>query len=318
METLISNDLGKAEFFLKRGDLVAVPTETVYGLAACYNNKSAIQNIFKVKNRPAYDPLILHASDLTMIKSLIVKEFPPMAEKLAEKFWPGPLSMVLPKNEKIDPVITAGLDTVALRIPQHKLLLSLISKLKMPLAAPSANPFGYISPTTAKHVNDQLGGQIEMILDGGPAQIGLESTIVEVKDEHLIVLRAGGTSIEDLKALDPDLEIKTSSSKPNAPGMLEKHYAPKKDFQFQDNFDVNGEKSEIGLIRFNTFSDEFPVENQIVLSPEGNIDIAAQKLYSAMREMDQSHYKIILTESFPKRGIGIAMNDRILRAVSRK
>lgn len=317
METLISTDLKKAETFLKQGDLVAVPTETVYGLAACYNNKTAIQNIFSVKNRPAYDPLILHASNLSMIKTQIVKEFPPLAEKLAEKFWPGPLSMVLPKKETIDPIITAGLETVALRIPGHDLLLSLISKLNMPLAAPSANPFGYISPTTAKHVNDQLGGQIAMILDGGPAKIGLESTIVEVKGNHLVVLRAGGIAIEDLKEFDQNLEIRTSSSKPNAPGMLDKHYAPKKDFRFQKNFNSSKDISQIGLIRFNSFSEEFPLENQIVLSPEGKIEIAAQKLYSAMREMDQSRYEIILTETFPNRGIGIAMNDRILRAVNR-
>ncbi len=298
---------------------MAVPTETVYGLAACFNNPGAVKQIFKVKNRPAYDPLILHASSVEMIKDLIVDEFPPLAQKLADRFWPGPLSIVLPKKKSIDPIITAGLETVAVRIPGHEILLQLIENLQIPLAAPSANPFGYISPTTAKHVLDQLDRKIAMILDGGAAKIGLESTIVEINGDHLTVLRAGGISIDELKEFDAGLEVKSSSSQPKAPGMLEKHYAPKKTFGYEIDYEASSkDKSKIGLIRYNSFSNDFPLENQLILSPEGNLSIAAQKLYSAMREMDQSKFEIILTESFPNEGIGIAMNDRISRAVTRK
>lgn len=318
MNTRISKDIDQAETLLNAGELVAVPTETVYGLAACFNNIQAVRRIFDVKNRPAYDPLILHASSIEMIREQIVSELPALAEKLGKKFWPGPLSIVLPKKNSIDTIITSGLKTVAVRIPGHQDLIQLIDKLEIPLAAPSANPFGYISPTTAMHVLDQLEGKIPLILDGGPAKIGLESTIVEIINDHIIILRTGGISIDDLKKFDPDLEIKSSSSQPKAPGMLEKHYAPKKSFYYENEFDPEKDNSKVGLIRFKSFSKEFPVENQLILSPEGDLNVAASKLYSAMREMDQSKFEIILTETFQKEGIGIAMNDRIRRAVTGK
>ncbi len=320
METLISKDLSLAWTLLTKGEIIAVPTETVYGLAADFRNPKAVKEIYRVKNRPEYDPLILHCSSIEMIKENLVIEFPEIAIKLADAFWPGPLTMILPKRKTVLDIVTSGLNTVGVRIPAHALLQNLISELNFPLAAPSANPFGYISPTSPQHVKAQLNGKIPMILDGGNCKVGLESTIVEIKGDSLKILRSGAISIEDLQKFDVNISFNSvSSSRPSAPGMLESHYSPKKSLYFIDDPLVKSfEGTKAGIICFSTYSEVFPSENQILLSPEGKLDIAARNLYSALREMDESNFEVIITERFPNHGIGHAINDRLNRAVTRK
>lgn len=320
MDTLINKDTDAALKFLNDGKLVAVPTETVYGLAADYRNEKAIQRIFRVKKRPAYDPLILHASDIQMIEGDLVKEIPGLAKELAEAFWPGPLTLILPKKENVSDLITSGLPTVGVRIPGHPLLLELIKKLDRALAAPSANPFGYISPTSAEHVEAQLGGKIPMILDGGPASVGLESTILAIEGSKIKILRRGIIEEEQLKAFSGQIITSDiSSSRPEAPGMLDKHYSPRKNLFFADEIAVekiNAQNS--GGISFSEYLEGIPHENQIILSPEKSLEIAARRLYAALREMDQSRFRQIVTEKFPETGLGLAINDRLKRAVTRK
>ncbi|RME66813.1 MAG: threonylcarbamoyl-AMP synthase, partial [Verrucomicrobia bacterium] len=233
-------DLAFLSEVLRQGGLVAVPTETVYGLAANALDAEACRKIFEVKGRPAHDPFIVHVSDLAAARA--IARLNPLAERLAEQFWPGPLTLVLPKAPAIPDIVTSGRPTVAVRVPGHPLFRRLLATCALPLAAPSANPFGYVSPTTAAHVLEGLGERIGHILDGGPATIGVESTIIDVRDESApVILRPGGISRENLE-LATDLPFRiyrrgnaaASPSAPSAapegelaPGMLDKHYSPR-------------------------------------------------------------------------------------------
>ena len=313
----LGKDITQAKKALEAGNLVAIPTETVYGLAANAFNEEAIIKIFDVKQRPEFDPLIVHVSSLSFAKSLVAS-MPKDAEKLAKAFWPGPLTLVLKKSDLIPLSVTSGMDTVGVRVPNHRLTLALLKSLDFPLAAPSANPFGYASPTTPFHVTTQLGSKIDYVLDGGSCAVGIESTIVSCVDDKVEVLRLGGISVEELeKTLGKPIDnIKISSDKPNAPGMLSSHYNPGKKVII-GNIDHNLRKfprARIGVLSFKRTFKNLNVTKQVALSPKGDVKEAAKNLFGALRKLDSRAVEFILTEKVPDEGLGKAINDRLLRA----
>jgi L-threonylcarbamoyladenylate synthase len=318
MKTITGTDISLAADLLRKGELVAIPTETVYGLAANALNAEAVLKIYETKNRPTFNPLIVHVHSANDFSKYAI-EVPELVKKLAEKFSPGPLTFVLPKKNNIPDIVTGGGETVALRVPGHPLTLKLLSQLDFPLAAPSANPFGYISPVNAFHVKDQLDGKIPYILDGGNSMVGVESTVVTVDNGKLIVLRLGGVSIEDLKDVVGEVEFRiNSSSNPNSPGQLKSHYAPGIPLRFGKMEELlNKYSSEKKAIL--SFSQKYAAENIIAeetLSSSGDLLESARNLFSALRRLDQSGAEIILAEKFPEHGLGLAINDRLERAAA--
>lgn len=314
----IGKDLVKAQDLLKKGELVAIPTETVYGLAGNALNPSAVAQIFKVKNRPSFDPLILHTNSLEKVKQF-VREFPQAAQQLAEAFWPGPLTLLLPKAELVHDIVTSGLDTVAIRIPKHPMTLALLAGLDFPVAAPSANPFSYISPTKPQHVNQHLGDKIPYVLDGGNCHVGIESTIVGFPEGVPTVYRKGGTSIEAIESVIGKVAILAhSSSQPQAPGMLKKHYAPKVPIIIGDVVQLlsQQEGKSVGVI---SFKENYLGESklQFTLSANGSYEEAAHNLFSALRALDELKPDVILVELLPEKDLGIAINDRLRRAAAK-
>lgn len=320
---MIGTSIQDAVEVLKGGGLVAIPTETVYGLAACIANDEAVLSIFKAKNRPGFDPLIVHVSSLNDLKPL-VKTIPEQALKLAEAFWPGPLTLLFEKSDKVSDIVSSGLPTVAIRMPQHNITLEMLRALGEPVAAPSANPFGYVSPTTAEHVERQLGDKVGYILDGGQASIGLESTIVSVLDNEVRVLRLGGLSIERLTEVlgfEPKLTI-SKHSNPEAPGQLDKHYATKTPLYLSNDLEADlreriSEGEKWGIIALKK-GKQFPENCEVFyLSENGDLDEAARNLFSVMRKLDEFQLSGILAERLPDVGLGKAMNDRLNRAAYR-
>lgn len=312
----IGTDVLKAKAILEKGNLVAIPTETVYGLAGNALDVASVTKIFQVKNRPSFDPLIVHTNSLERASSFL-KHIPDMAHQLAEALWPGPLTLLLEKQSNIPDLVTAGLDRVAIRIPDHPMTLQLLTQLDFPLAAPSANPFGYISPTEAAHVDEQLGDQLEYILDGGPCIVGVESTIIGFENSQPWIYRTGGTSIEQIEALIGPVSVQShSTSNPKAPGMLKSHYAPRKPLILGDLPTLIQQHAgeNFGILSFDQSFDAVEPEKQIVLSPSGKIQEAAQKLFGALRMLDKMPVKFILAEYVPTNGIGKAINDRLKRA----
>lgn len=311
----IGTDISKAKDLLSKGNVVAIPTETVYGLAGNALNDEAILKIYSVKNRPKFDPLIAHVHSLNMVKELVT-EIPDKALLLADNFWPGPLTILLEKKSSVPDLLTSGLNRVAVRIPNHPLTLSLLKTLDFPLAAPSANPFGYVSPTSALHVEKQLGNKIPYVLDGGQCQVGLESTIVGFEDGEAVVYRLGGAKVEAIESIIGKVSLNVNmSSNPAAPGMLKSHYSPGRKMIIGD---IEKNLSDLptantGIISF-TKAFDVPSENLAVLSPAGDIDEAARNIFSALRKMDQSHINIVLSEFLPNEGLGKAINDRLRRA----
>ncbi len=314
--TILGDNLESAFSVLKNGNLVAIPTETVYGLGGNGLNTDAIAKIFEAKNRPKFDPLILHIGDITQVDSL-TSAFPTKAQKLAKKFWPGALTIILPKSDLVPDIATSGLDSVGIRMPNHPLTLDLLRSLPFPIAAPSANPFGYVSPTTAQHVLDQLDGRIDYILDGGACEIGIESTIVSFVDEQPTILRHGGISQEDIELEIGPVEARTeSSSRPDAPGMLVSHYAPKKTIllgNIKDLIEKHGSKSFAVLGFLGTYG-----ANGETLSRSGDLKEAAKNLFAALRRLDNAPIDLILTENVPNVGLGMAINDKLQRAAAKE
>ncbi len=310
------NDIQKAKQLLIEGLLVAIPTETVYGLAANAFNAHAVAKIFEAKNRPTFDPLIVHTYSLDAVYDFVT-EIHPQLLKLAKKFWPGPLTLLLPKKNKIPDLTTSGLDRVGVRIPNHLLTLQLLEQLAFPLAAPSANPFGYISPTTAAHVEKQLGDKIPYILDGGNCEVGLESTIVGEENGEIIIYRLGGLSVDAIESSIGSVSIQLNeSSNPKAPGQLKSHYAPKKPV-FAGNIEELHKKHKLQKQGFIIFGEpvidlkECIVKN---LSPTQNYHEAAANLFSYLRELDESDVDIIICDVLPGMDLGLAINDRLRRA----
>lgn len=310
----IGIDIENAKQILQQGGLVAIPTETVYGLAANALDKYTVLKIFEAKNRPHFDPLIVHTNSIEKARQY-VSEFPRWAEKLTAKFWPGPLTLLLPKKNIIPDLVTSGLPQVAIRIPDHPLTLQLLAKLDFPLAAPSANPFGYVSPTTAKHVAAQLEDRVDYILDGGSCDVGIESTIVGSEEEKIIVYRLGGLALEDIESIVGKVEIRINqSSDPKAPGMLKSHYATRKPLFIGDIEELMRKNShkKTGIISLSKV-----YSNGKVLSPRGDLKEAAHNLFAAMRELDESDVDVILCEVFPDNFLGRAINDRLQRAAAK-
>lgn len=310
----IGTDIAAAKAWLEAGNVVGIPTETVYGLAGNALDPDAVLTIFRVKNRPSFDPLIVHTDSLDKLDRFVT-HIPEPARRLAEMFWPGPLTLLLPKRDLIPDLVTAGLPTVAIRIPRHPLTLALLRSLDFPLAAPSANPFGYISPTTAQHVADQLGDQIPYILDGGSAAIGLESTIIGFEDDQLTVFRLGGMGLEQLEAVVGPVSIRThSTSNPAAPGMLSSHYAPRKPLILLAPGESPKPAEHVGALAFREPFGGIDSRFQRVLSPTGDLNEAAKNLFAHLRMLDSLPIDTIYAEQVPNQGLGGAINDRLRRA----
>jgi L-threonylcarbamoyladenylate synthase len=317
-QTTIGKDLELATALLERGELVAIPTETVYGLAANGFNEAAIAKIYEAKNRPQFNPLILHVANLEQAERLVV-EMPDACKRLMQAFSPGPITYLLPKSSLVPDMVTAGSTRVAIRIPAHRTALELLASLDFPLAAPSANPSGYVSPVSAMHVFEGLQGKIPYILDGGLCTIGLESTIVGFEEDKVVIHRLGGISAEQISAV-AGVETITSLShaSPTAPGQLKSHYATSKPLLIGDASQLINAfvGKKIGLLLFQ-HSAGLAVEKEILLSPSGSLDEAAAGLFKAMRMLDQIDLDVIIAERFPDIGIGRAINDRLERAAFR-
>ena len=314
----LGTDINQARAFLTQGQLVGIPTETVYGLAANALDPQAVASIFATKNRPTFDPLILHVASLAQVTPFVT-EIPEKLQRLAEKFWPGPLTLLLPRTPIVPDLVTSGLDRVAVRVPNHPLTLSLLEQLDFPLAAPSANPFGYISPTQASHVSAQLGTQIPYILDGGACTVGLESTIVGLEGAELVVYRLGGLELKDIEAVVGPVRLQAhSTSNPTAPGQLASHYSPRKPFVLgglpQLVAQLTAEGKNFAVMSFSSFFPEVAQDKQIALSSTGNLKEAAQRLFMAMRVLDETNVALIVAEELPEEGLGRAINDRLRRA----
>lgn len=317
----LGNDIQKAAEILKAANLVAIPTETVYGLAGNALDPVSVTKIFETKNRPSFDPLIVHVADVDQV-ARYTREFPEELRKLADVFWPGPLTLLLPKKDVVPDLVTSGLDTVAVRVPSHPVTRALLKALDFPLAAPSANPFGYISPTQASHVQDQLGDKIAYILDGGDCSVGLESTIVGLEQGQLIVYRLGGVSVSAIEeVVGPVLILPQSSSNPKSPGMLKSHYAPRTPIvlgdleQLMEEYRRRGEL--FALLSFTKDYQEVDADKKVVLSPGGDFGEAARNLFSGMRFLDKAGVSVILAEELPEKNLGKAINDRLRRAAAK-
>jgi L-threonylcarbamoyladenylate synthase len=310
---IISNNIKEAAARLEKGEVIGIPTETVYGLAANALNAAAVAKIFEIKGRPRFDPLIVHVATISDVENYAM-DFPEHARLLTEKFWPGPLTLLLPKKKSIPDLVTSGLDTVGLRCPDHATTKSLLQQLAFPLAAPSANPFGYVSPTTAQHVQDQLGDHIPFILDGGPCQVGLESTIVGFDGGTTVIHRLGGLPIEEIESAVGKVRFNlNSSSNPIAPGQLSSHYAPKKKM-LVGNLQQLMEEHKGKRIGILSFKKRFQNAHSFVLAPTGSLNEAAQNIFSALRELDRADIDLIVAEFVPDVGLGKAINDRLRRA----
>ncbi len=317
----IGTDIQQAAALLKAGEVLAIPTETVYGLAGNALNAEAIVKIFKTKNRPFFDPLICHFKDIDAIRPY-VKSIPTKALLLANQFMPGPLTLLLEKQDSIPDLITNGSDLVAVRVPNHPMTQALLALLDFPLAAPSANPFGYISPTTAQHVADQLGDKIPYILDGGDCSLGIESTIVMFENEEPVILRLGALKMEDIENCIGKVSIRShSSSNPQAPGQLEKHYAPHTKIVLTEDINETissiSNKENIAALLFSKHIKELKLSNQLLLSESSNTDEAAKNLFAFLRQLDGQGFELIIAELLPDIGLGRAINDRLRRAAAK-
>ncbi|MET3896889.1 L-threonylcarbamoyladenylate synthase [Devosia sp. UYZn731] len=301
-------DIAAAAALLREGKLCAFPTETVYGLGADATNADAVLSIYETKGRPRFNPLIVHVADLEMAKTLA--EFPPLAERLAE-FWPGPLTLVLPARpgNGLADVATAGLDSVAIRVPNHPLALELIRAAGRPLAAPSANPSGRLSPTTAEQVVSGFEGRVPVV-NGGPCTSGLESTIIRVDGNRLIQLRAGALARSEIEAvIGQTVELAPKDSAIAAPGMLLSHYAPRAAVRLN----TVPQAGEAWLAFGASPSWDGPMRN---LSPSGDLREAARNLFSMLHELDASGASLIAVTPIPMDGLGEAINDRLERAAA--
>lgn len=313
----IGTDIDKAAELLRAGQLVAIPTETVYGLAGNALDVAAVAAIFAAKDRPRFDPLIVHVYDLAQA-ARYTTTITPKARMLAEAYWPGPLTLLMPKNELVPDLVTAGMPNVGMRAPAHPLTRQLLASLPFPLAAPSANPFGYISPTQPSHVNEQLGDRIAYILDGGTCAVGIESTVVGfTNNTDAVIYRMGGLTVEDIEAVTGKAAINVhSSSDPRSPGQLKSHYAPAKQMIVGDVKALLQMYSaaQAGVL---SFSSDYGVPHQVILSKDGDVEEAARNLFGALHVLEKLPVEIILAEFAPDTGLGRAINDRLRRASTR-
>lgn len=318
---MITTDISKAKVVLENNGLIALPTETVYGLAGNAFSDIAIQKTFDLKNRPFYNPLIVHIKDIASVFE-VATEIPDSALLLAEKLWPGSLTLVLNKRDTISDLITAGKKTVAVRVPNHPLALDLLANIDFPLTAPSANPFGSISPTNAKHVFNYFGNELDVILDGGDCEKGVESTIIGFENNKPILYRQGAITQEEIEHIIGDkISAKTTSdASPNAPGMLSRHYAPLTDTYLTDNiteFLKQFEGKKIGVLLYKQPIQHRNIVHQEILSIHEDLNEAAKNLYAAMHRLDQLKLDVIIAEKFPNLGLGKTINDKLERATKK-
>ena len=321
MKTVISTDRAAAVELLRKGNVVALPTETVYGLAANALDAIAVAKVFEAKERPRFDPLIVHLPSRAWLKR--VAEIPQgdrqLISELADNFWPGPFTLVLPKREIVPDIVTAGLDTVAVRLSAHPVLADVLSELDTPLAAPSANRFGRVSPTTAQHVFDELHGRIPLIVDAGPTEHGIESTIVAVHDGGIAILRRGPITAEQLSQF-AEVTNAATAAKISSPGQLQSHYMPATPLRLIDNArDFFPQKNQrVGLLvwgRARSMPSQMEAFAAIRnLSDHGDLRQVAANLFRHLRELDLLHLDLIVAERVPSHGLGAAIMDRLERA----
>ncbi|MDB3904919.1 L-threonylcarbamoyladenylate synthase [Crocinitomicaceae bacterium] len=320
MRTKTGNNIYEAAELLNQGQLVAIPTETVYGLAANGLDDDAISKIFKVKKRPISNPLILHFKDIDSITAFVT-HIPAEANKIANAFWPGPLTLLLDKTAKIPNSLNSGKQKIAVRIPNHPDTLQLLRLLDFPLAAPSANLYGRISPTKAAHVANQLSGSIPYILDGGMSSKGIESTILGFENGRTILYRLGAITTEEIEDCIGNKVIIYDHSlildQPISSGMVKYHYAPRTPIYDEKYFSKKGNNTNVGYIGYNKTIDAVPNENQFLLSPESDLNIASKNLYHALHFMDEQKFDAIYICNFPPTGLGRSMNDRINKATAK-
>ncbi len=306
---------------LENNEIVAMPTETVYGLAGNAYSEVSVQKIFALKNRPHFNPLIVHIKSAALLTS-VAKNIPDVALQLANAFWPGPLTLVLEKQDHIPAIVTGGKNTVGVRVPNHPVALELLDQLDFPLAAPSANPFGSISPTTAKHVADYFTDTLTIILDGGSCDKGIESTIIGFENGQAILYRQGSTKVQDIEKITGPLEIRVHANNKSvvAPGMLSKHYAPITTTILTDDIALDIQKhsdKRIGVLQLShTTLPSFVIAIE-TLSQTGNLEEAAKNLYAAMHRLDHQNLDLIIAQKMPAVGMGLAINDKLERAATK-
>ena len=329
-------ELKEASAVIRSGGLVAFPTETVYGLGGDAANPEASRKIYAAKGRPSDKPLIVHIADFSQLRN-IVAEVPQEAEKLAEAFWPGPLTMILRKNEVIPYETTGGLDTVAIRMPSHPVARAFLQDSGCMIAAPSANTSGRPSPTTAQHVWEDLHGKIEILLDGGPVGIGIESTIVDLSEERPMILRPGFITQEMLSAVlgdvgvDPGLVSENSKQPPKAPGMRYRHYAPKADLTLVEGTmeeviskinaltrEAQAMGKSVGVLATEENKDRYVADHVIVIGQRRDEAEIARHLFDVLRQFDDLQVDLIYSESFVAAGVGQAIMNRLLKAAGHK
>ena len=306
--------LNQAAALLRAGRLVAFPTETVYGLGGDATNDKAVAAIFAAKGRPEFNPLIVHVAATHDAEALV--EWNETAQLLASKFWPGPLTLVLPRkpNCPISLLASAGLDTLAVRMPAHPVALALLRATGKPIAAPSANAFGKLSPTTPQHVAESLGGKVDLILDGGPSAVGVESTVLDLTTPSPTLLRHGGVTREQLEqVLGKMFEAVHDDTAPKSPGMLSSHYAPNLPLRLN----AKEAAADEALLAFGPDADVKGGSVRLNLSPRGDLNEAAANLFAMLRQLDQPHLRGIAVMPIPKTGLGAAINDRLKRAAAR-
>jgi L-threonylcarbamoyladenylate synthase len=307
-----AENIDRAAALLRGGAVVAFPTETVYGLGANAFDAQAVARVFEIKARPTFDPLIVHVRDLAML-ARVAQNIPESARALMRAFWPGPLTIVLQKTHDVPNLVTSGLPTVAVRMPSHPVARALLKAANLPLAAPSANPFGNLSPTRAEHVAKMLGEKVDLVLDGGATEVGIESTIVLLEPRPTL-LRPGAISVEDIEGVIGQLDREISDeAKPLAPGRLAQHYSPRTPLRITDARGVPmGERCGATLLAFRAASEGYDATR--VLSAKGDLVEAAAHLFDYLHELDAIGASRIDAEPVPPQGIGVAIMDRLRRA----
>jgi L-threonylcarbamoyladenylate synthase len=317
--TQISSDIEIAKKLLLEDELVAIPTETVYGLAANAFSESAVKKIFALKNRPSFNPLIVHIAAVSDLEKLATN-IPLLAYELADAFWPGPLTLLLEKKSIVPECVTAGNTTVAVRIPNHPLTLALLKQLPFPLAAPSANPFMSISPTKPEHVKNYFAGKLKFILDGGYCQDGIESTIIGFSGNKAVLYREGSCEISEIEKITGKvLAVSSNTDLPEAPGMMKKHYAPNTPLIVTIDCQLEIDKhlgKKIGVLTFMEVEKHAAVFIQKHLSKNNSLKEAATNLYATLIDLDGMHLDLIIAEYMPNQSLGNTINDRLERASS--
>lgn len=321
MAAEITRDVARCAQVLRAGGLVAFATETVYGLGANALDPTAVAKIFAAKRRPEFDPLIVHVAAIADIEPL-AETGHPLFDTLSQKFWPGPLTLLLPKRDSIPDLVTSGLPDVGIRIPANEVARQLIKEAGVPIAAPSANLFGRTSPTTAAHVVEQLGESVDLVLDDGPCSVGVESTVVRmIGPNSLEVLRVGGTTLEMLRTVCSDVTVVSNlldETAPAAPGQLASHYAPLTPIQIVNDWSTIRIPPRAAALCFQQAPPAHENPSMVeVLSPNGSLVEATANFFAALRRLDRPDIDVILAERFPDRELGVALNDRLRRAATR-